>query len=519
MDNGLFRLWLLIAFLYSKRCIFNGFDEQYVIKTISICTKSSIRIDIIMETTINTAALAVDQKEVKRIVQAQRDFFATNGTKTIAFRKKQLRKLRQMIADNEDAIVEALHQDLHKHEFEAYATEIGFVMVDLDKALANLSKWAKPQKVKTPPFLFIATSYVHPDPYGNTLIIAPWNYPMQLLIAPLIGAIAAGNTAVLKPSEFAPHTSALFAKLINSTFEENYIRLIEGAVDETQWLLNEKFDYIFFTGSTKVGKIVYQAAAKHLTPVTLELGGKSPCIVDNDTHLDYTAKRIIWGKFVNVGQTCIAPDYILVDQKVKAAFIEKLKYYMQQFFGDNPQESESLGRIVNKGHFDRIVSYLDDGDAIIGGQHDRSDKYIAPTVLDNVKEDSSVMEDEIFGPILPIIAYGNLREAIAFINARPKPLALYIFTKNDKKVDRVIAETSSGGVCVNDTLMHIANPYLPFGGVGQSGMGAYHGYESFNTFSHQKSVLHRSFLLEEPIRYAPYNLKRNWLKKIMDWTL
>ncbi len=471
-----------------------------------------------METT-SSSITGLTAADVKTILQAQRDFFASNATKNIQFRKEQLLKLKKLITDNEEAITEALHQDLRKHEFEAYGTEIGFVMVDIDKTLSKLKKWAKPRKVKTPPFHYVASSYIKPDPYGNTLIIGPWNYPLLLLLGPLVGAIAAGNTAVLKPSEYAIHTSKLLAKLLNETYDAQYIKVIEGAVEETQLLLNEKFDFVFFTGSTKVGRIVYQAAAKHLTPVALELGGKSPCIIDNDIHLDYAAKRVVWGKFVNVGQTCVAPDYLLIDKKIKDAFIAKEKFYIHKFFGENPQESESLGRIINELHFDRLAAYLKDGDVIEGGQTDREDKYIAPTLLENVDLDSPIMKEEIFGPILPIIEYGNLKEAIDFIQARPKPLALYIFSKNNKKVERILEETSSGGVAVNDTLTHLANGDLPFGGVGESGIGAYHGQHSFDLFSHLKAVLHRSYLVEEPIRYAPYKLKTSWLKKLMDWSL
>lgn len=471
-----------------------------------------------MNTTAKTSA-NLTATEVQTILQAQRDYFASNATKDLSFRKEQLKLLKQMILDNETAISEALHKDLRKHEFEAYVTEIGFVLADIDKALKNLRSWAKPRKVKTPPFHYIASSYTKAEPYGNILIIAPWNYPVQLLLAPLVGAIVAGNTAVLKPSEYALHTSNLLTKLINSTFDAQYIKMIEGAVPETQLLLNEKFDFIFFTGSTNVGKIVYQAAAKHLTPVALELGGKSPCIVDTDIHLDYTAKRIIWGKFINMGQTCIAPDYLLVDQKIKDALVAKLKFYIHEFFGDNPQDSTSLGRIINENHFDRLSGYLKDGDVIEGGQTDREDKYIAPTLMENVDLEKGVMQDEIFGPILPIIEYGNLREAIDFVNSKSKPLALYIFSKNSKKVDRILEETTAGGVTINDTLMHIANGHLPFGGVGDSGIGAYHGQHSFDLFSHQKAVLHRSFLIEEPIRYAPYNFSLKLIKKIMDWAL
>lgn len=471
-----------------------------------------------METTTsaNTNSSAT---KIQLLIQAQRDFFGTNKTKELKFRLEQLQKLKKLIVNNEDSIVQALHKDLRKHEFEAYATEIGIVMVDINKAISKLRKWIKPQKVKTPVFQYVASSYIKPEPYGNVLIIAPWNYPVQLLLAPMIGAIAAGNTLILKPSEYSVHTSALLSKLINETFDYQYIKSVEGAVEETQALLNEKFDYIFFTGSTKVGKIVYQAAAKHLTPVTLELGGKSPCIVDADTHLDYTAKRIVWGKFVNVGQTCIAPDYLLVDKKIKAALVEKIKFYIHQFFGENPQKSDSMGRIINEIHFDRLLTYLNDGLIIEGGTHDRSDKYIAPTLLENVSLNDPVMQDEIFGPILPIFEYNNIKEAIDLIKSRPKPLAMYIFSKNNQKIDHILNETSAGGVTINDTLMHIVNGALPFGGVGESGIGAYHGKHSFELFSHLKSVLHRSFLVEEPIRYAPYNMKRNWLRKIMDWTL
>jgi len=471
-----------------------------------------------MDTTTNTTTpLTADS--VQQLMQEQRSFFASNQTKSIEFRAKQLKKLRDLIDKHEAAIIEALHKDLHKHEFEAYATEIGFVRVDIDKTLSNLKKWAKPQSKHTPLFFFKASSFVVSEPYGNVLIIAPWNYPVQLLLAPLVGAIAAGNTAILKPSEYAIHTSRLMAKIINENFDGRYIKVIEGAVPETQLLLDEKFDFIFFTGSTNVGKIVYQAAARHLTPVTLELGGKSPCIVDTDLHLDYAAKRIVWGKFTNTGQTCIAPDYLLVDKKIKDAFLERVKHYITKFYGEDPQQSDSLGRIINERHFDRLVAYLDNGNVILGGNHDKSDKYIAPTLMDGIDLDSKVMQDEIFGPILPIIEYGNLREAIEFINERPKPLALYVFSKNKKKVERVLGQTSSGGACVNDTLMHIANPSLPFGGVGASGIGAYHGQASFDLFSHQKSVMHRSFLVEEPVRYAPYKIKLKWLKKLMDWAL
>lgn len=469
--------------------------------------------------TTTARSFDVSEQQIQTFVQTQRDFFRSGRTKEYHFRKEQLEKLRDLIQNNEDAIIEALHQDLGKHEFEAYTTEVGFVMTEIDEALGHLRKWMKPKKVGTPPFLQVASSRVQPEPYGNTLIIAPWNYPMQLLCAPLVGAIAAGNTAIVKPSELAPHTAALMARLLNASFDAGYIRVVEGAVQETQWLLSHKFDFIFFTGSTNVGKIVYQAAAKHLTPVCLELGGKSPCIVDTDIQLDYTAKRLIWGKLINAGQTCIAPDYLLVDQRIKDALIEKIQYYLKQFFGDNPQESDSYARIINERHFDRLVGYLDQGTILTGGQHDRDNLYIAPTLIEDVDLNDPIMQDEIFGPILPIITYGNIREVIELINDRPKPLALYMFSKNDRKIDTVLQNTSAGGVTINDSLMHIANSNLPFGGVGDSGIGGYHGKHSFDLFSHQKSILHRSFLIEEPIRYAPFKVSRKWIKRIMKWSL
>lgn len=463
--------------------------------------------------------LAEHQLDAKSLLQVQQQFFASDQTRPLAFRKQQLQKLKKLIEQNEAAILEALHQDLRKHEFEAYATEIGFVLVELNTALQQLDKWAKPEKVGTPLFHFKASSQIYSEPYGNILVIAPWNYPFQLLLAPVIGAIAAGNTVVMKPSEYAPHTAKLVTKMINEHFEPGLLKVVEGGVEETQALLKERWDYIFFTGGTAVGKIIYQAAAKHLTPVTLELGGKSPCIVDKDTHLDYTAKRIVWGKFINAGQTCIAPDYLLVDRKVVEPLKEKLAAYIRQFFGENPQQSNSYPRIVNERHFNRLVSYLSDGRVFVGGQHEVKDLYLAPTLLTEVKEDSPVMQDEIFGPILPILTYDNLGQAIEFIRQRPKPLALYIFSKDDKKVERVLEKVSAGGVTVNDTLMHIANAELPFGGVGDSGIGAYHGQHSFDLFSHKKSVLKRSFMIDDPVRYAPYKMNIKWLRRLMDWTL
>lgn len=468
---------------------------------------------------METITAAVETSTIKSIVQKQRDYFNSGATKSVKFRKEQLIRLKNLVSTHEADFIDALKKDLRKHEFEAYATEIGFVLIELKKAISNIEKWSKPRTVPTPLFHFNGSSFVQPEPYGVTLLISPWNYPFQLLFAPLVGAMAAGNTAVLKPSEFAPATSAMIAKVISENFSPEYIACIEGGIPESKALLEEKFDYIFFTGGTNVGRIVYQAAAKHLTPVTLELGGKSPCIVDRDTNISLTAKRIVWGKFVNAGQTCIAPDYILVDKSVKDQLVAKIIEYVKKSYGDDAQRSEHYPRIINQQHLRRVAAYIEDGDILFGGKVDESDNYIEPTLLENVSEDAKVMTDEIFGPILPIIEYDNLNEAIAFINKRPKPLALYIFSKDDKKVQKVLSETSAGGVTINDTLLHIANPHLPFGGVGESGIGAYHGQLSFDVFSHMKSVLRRTFLVDDPVRYAPYKLKISWLRRLMDWTL
>ena len=462
---------------------------------------------------------SVETSAIKSIVLKQRDYFNSGATKSVKFRKEQLIHLKNLVSTHEADFIAALKKDLRKHEFEAYATEIGFVLIELKKAISNIDKWARPRTVPTPLFHFNGNSYVQPEPYGVTLIVSPWNYPFQLLFAPLVGAMAAGNTAVLKPSEFAPATSAMIAKVISENFPPEYLACVEGGIPESKALLDEKFDYIFFTGGTNVGRIVYQAAAKYLTPVTLELGGKSPCIVDRDTNISLTAKRIVWGKFVNAGQTCIAPDYILVDKSVKDQLVAKMIEYIKKSYGNDAQSSEHYPRIINNQHLKRVAAYIEEGDILFGGKVDAADNYIEPTLLENVPEDARVMTDEIFGPVLPIIGFDNMKEAIDFINKRPKPLALYIFSKNEKKVQKVLSETSAGGVTVNDTLLHIANPHLPFGGVGDSGIGAYHGQLSFDVFSHMKSVLRRTFLVDDPVRYAPYKLKISWLRRLMDWTL
>jgi len=465
-------------------------------------------------------ATAITEKTpsiVKSIVAEQRNYFKTGDTKAVSFRIKQLKRLKQAILAYESKILDALYKDLRKCETEGYLTEVGFVLNDLEEAIAKTKRWAKPKQVATPLFHQKGSSYIHPEPLGVTLIVGPWNYPFQLLLAPLIGAIAAGNTCVLKPSEYSIHTSNTVAEMIAEYFEPGFLTVVEGGVESSKNLLAERFDYIFFTGSTQVGKIVYQAAAKHLTPVTLELGGKSPCIVDKYIHLEYAAKRIVFGKLINVGQTCIAPDYLLVHTDIKEKLVKEIKKQIVSFYGEDPSKSDDYGRIINEKHFDRLCKLLDENKIVFGGKTDRKNKYIAPTLMDDVTMDDAVMQEEIFGPILPIIEFTEIDDAIDMINAGSKPLALYCFSKRGSRVDKVVRNTSSGGVCINDTIMHIANPNLPFGGVGDSGIGAYHSESTFKTFSHQKSVMHKSFLVDVPMRYPPFGGSLKLLKPLLKY--
>lgn len=441
---------------------------------------------------------------VKDLIQQQRSYFGTGQTKDVDFRLAQLKRLKQAILDYQDAIVDAAKADLHRPAFEAYF-EIAAIG-EINLALKQLKSWVKPQRAKTSIDQFPASAWIQPEPLGVVLIIGPWNYPFQLMISPLVGAIAAGNCAILKPSEHAPNTSKVVAEMIQSTFDPHYVAVVEGDATVSQQLLAEKFDHIFFTGGTRIGRIVMEAAAKHLTPVTLELGGKSPCIVEADVRLDYAAKRIAWGKFINAGQTCISPDYLLVNRRIKSELLERLKQYIQEFYGENPLHSPDYGRIINQNHFSRLTTFLEPDKTVIGGQVDPESRYIAPTILDGVTWEDPVMQDEIFGPILPVLEYDDLDEAIAQVNAHPKPLALYFFSQDEQKQEKVLQSTSSGGVCINDVVMQIAVSGLPFGGVGESGIGSYHGKASFDTFSHRKSVLKRSLWLDLGWRYAPYTV-------------
>ncbi len=454
-------------------------------------------------------------ESIKSIFENHKKYFSGGETQSVAFRKSQLIRLKEVIERNEDRIHQALNEDLGKSVFEAFVSETGFCILEIDKAIQNIEKWAKKKSVSTSMLHFPASSYIKPEPLGTVLIISPWNYPFQLLISPLVGAIAAGNTAILKPSEVAPATSKIVAELIETSFSSDYITVVEGAVEETQALLDLPFDYIFYTGNEFVGKIVMEKASKHLTPVTLELGGKSPCFIVGDVDLDLTIKRIVWGKFFNAGQTCVAPDYILIEEKYHGHAIDLFKKYIKELYGSDPKSSPDYGKIINQRHFDRLMGYFSPEEVLVGGESDRDSCYIAPTILD-ANYDSAIMKDEIFGPLCPLIKIKSVDEGIKFVNSRPKPLALYVFTGNEDLESRILNETSSGGVCINDTLLHLSSDTLPFGGVGASGMGMYHGKFTFDTFSHKRAVMKRRQMLDIPIKYPPYtSSKLSKIRKLL----
>ncbi len=451
--------------------------------------------------------------EIETLLKNLRTFYASGKTREVSFRIEQLKRLRRALVDNETAIFEALKQDLHKPDFEAYGGDTAIVINEIDYALKHLRSWAKPKRVRTPLAYFPSSSFTYPEPYGVALIIGPWNFPFQLLFGPLVGAMAAGNCVLLKPPVASPHSTRLIAKIIHDHFDPSYIALVEGGAETGQTLLEEKFDYIFFTGGVATGRLVMQAAAKHLTPVTLELGGKNPCIVDADTRLDHTARRIVWGKFFNAGQSCVAVDYLLVDKKIKQQLLALIERSIIDFYGADPSQSPDFGRIVDDMHFERLSRLLGRGTMIGGGRSDRVSRYIAPTVIDGITGNEPIMEDEIFGPLLPVIEYDDLSQAIAMVNARPKPLALYFFSRDREKQERILRETSSGGACINDTVIQETTS-LPFGGVGESGMGKYHGKASFDVFSHERAVVKSGFLFDVFLRYPPYKDHLKWLKKI-----
>lgn len=454
------------------------------------------------------------------IVEKQRKFFATGKTKDVEFRIEQLKKLKNLIVDNQQAIMAALKADLNKSPMEAYGTEVGFLIADIDHTLKDIRSLAKPRKVKTPLFHQLGSSWIQAEPFGCTYIIAPWNYPFQLALSPVIGAMAAGNTCLIRPSRMSENTAKIMEKIINENFDDGYLKVVISDMAQSNALLEQKFDYIFFTGSPDVGRQIYQAAAKHLTPVTLELGGKSPCFVDETFNTNWGIKRLVWGKFTNAGQTCVAPDYVLVDKKAKQRFVELFAKTVKEFYGNNPQQSPDFGRIINEKHFLRLSRFIEKGNVLLGGQTDISNLYIAPTLLDNVSPDDEVMNEEIFGPIMPIIEYEKLDDAINFVNARNKPLALYIFSDDKMYQEKILSKTSSGNASINECLMHVGQFELPFGGVGESGIGAYHGKLSFDTFSHLKGVLKKSTLADIAQRYPPYTESgANLIKKLMSWFL
>jgi aldehyde dehydrogenase (NAD+) len=436
-------------------------------------------------------------------VQRQRAFFQSGATRSLEFRREQLRKLHDALVTREAALVAALHSDLRKSPTEAYATEIGLLLSEIRHALRHLPSWMKSRRCHTPLLAWPARGFVAPEPYGVALILGPWNYPLQLLLTPLVGAMAAGNCAVIKPSEFAPRTAAVIAQFMGATFPEDYIAVVQGDQETGQALLGAKFDTIFFTGSTNVGRAVMMAAARHLTPVTLELGGKCPCLVCADAPTNTTARRIVWGKFMNAGQTCVAPDFVVADRGVRDRLVEAMKRALQEFYGDDPQKSPDYGRIINRKHFDRLTGYLSVGQIVHGGQHDAGDLYVAPTILTDVPAEAPMMQEEIFGPILPVLAFDRLEDVLGLLRDRPTPLASYLFSRNRKTQERVLAATRSGGVCINDTITHMVGKDLPFGGLGDSGLGAYHGRASFDCFTHRRSVLRRSFAFDPKLRYPP----------------
>lgn len=455
----------------------------------------------------------MNEAGVSQILANQRAFFNTHQTKDVYYRIAILKLLKKTILDYQEKIEEALWKDLHKSKEETFLTEIGLVLHEIDFHIKNVSHWAKPKKVSTPFFMLPSGSKTQADPLGIALIIAPWNYPFQLLINPLVGAISAGCCAVLKPSPDAPHLAKVMEDMVSSIFEPNYIGLVQGGKEENELLLKQKFDIIFFTGSSAVGKVIMRAAAENLTPVVLELGGKSPVIVNKDADIPKAAKRIIWGKTINAGQTCIAPDYLFVHSEVKDKLLEEMAKSLENMFGSDRKKSGYYGRIIHERAFDRLIKLMAKGKARIGGETEKADLYIAPTVLEGLGLEDDIMQEEIFGPILPLFEFSDFEQVINFVNSKEKPLAIYYFG-NAESVEELMHKTSSGGVCINDTLMHVSNQHLPFGGVGNSGMGSYHGANSFWAFSHKKSIVTTPTWIDLPFKYMPFKHFK-WVKKMI----
>ena len=452
---------------------------------------------------------------ISSIVNKQKEYFHNGHTRSVEVRKNNLKKLYEGIQHFEEEIFQALKLDLNKSVHESFTTEVGYVLKEISFQLKHISSWSKPKRVRTALTHLGSKGKVVPEPYGVTLIIAPWNYPFQLAIAPLVGALAAGNTIVLKPSELTPSVSKVLKRMLDELFPEELVAVVEGGVEESTSLLREPFDYIFFTGSVGVGKVVMEAAAKQLTPLTLELGGKSPCIVHKDAKIEMTARRIVWGKFLNAGQTCVAPDYMYVHSSVKEKLIEALRHEIIEQYSKEPLQNENYVRIVSERHFERLCRFLQDGQVVIGGNYKKDTLHIEPTVLADITWKDTVMEDEIFGPILPIIEYDNIEDVIGTIQQHPKPLALYVFSEDKEVQKKVTSNISYGGGCINDVVYHLATPYLPFGGVGSSGLGGYHGKESFRTFSHYKSILAQSTAFDMKIRYSSTKSALKFIRKLL----
>ena len=448
------------------------------------------------------------------ILTQQRELFNSQKTKSLNYRKIYLEKLKEVLIKNEDLLYEAIYEDFGKSKFDTFTTEISFVLKDIDYFLKNLKSLSKPKRMRTNLANQLGSSKIHSDPLGCTLVIGAWNYPYQLSLSPMVAALAAGNTCILKPSEMAENSMKAMAKIINENFPKEYLFVAEGGVEEITEILKLKFDKIFFTGSPKVGQIIYEAAAKHMTPVVLELGGKSPAIVTSSANFEVAAKRIVWGKFLNAGQTCVAPDYILVDEKVKDSFLDSLKSYIQKF--NYQPGSEQYTRIINDRNFERLVKLIDQEKIFYGGKTDAAIKYIEPTILQNVTWDDAVMQEEIFGPILPVLTFKNFNEALLQIAEHEKPLSAYLFTDDSEEKENFVSKISFGGGCFNDVVMHLSNDNIPFGGVGNSGIGNYHGKFGFEAFSHQKAILDRATWGEPDLKYPPYTDKKlEWIKKLL----
>jgi aldehyde dehydrogenase (NAD+) len=465
-------------------------------------------------------SLGEGQFNIAEVFNGQLHFFNSGATRPIGFRIEQLKKLKEVILLHEAEILEALYKDLRKSTYEAFGSEIGQLLREIDFTIRHLHAWAKPQSVSTPLMLFPSTSKVYRDPLGIVLIIGPWNYPFLLTIGPLISAIAGGNTAIIKPSEEAAHTAMVVEKIIASIFNQDYVHVVQGVGGEViPAMMNQvRFDHVFFTGSTGVGQKIMEMAAKKLVPVTLELGGKSPCIVDRSANLDYTAKKIVWSKLMNAGQTCVAPDYVLVHNAVKEELVSKIRENIKNMFGEDPMKSEDFGRIINNKRFKKLSQYLDPTKIVSGGRSNEADLYIEPTILENITIQDPVMQEEIFGPILPVIGFDHQEEVVEWVEKNPFPLSLYIYAEDRNVQEFYLSRLRFGGSCINNSLIHLGNPHLPFGGVGPSGTGQYHGKYGFETFTRPKAVLHSRSWFDIPLLYAPFKGKVELLKKVFKYT-